>query len=503
MGYWAAKNKSAEQVIIPLLDIGQSIPVLGFLPGLVLGLIAIFPHSNFGLELSCILMIFTGQVWNMAFSFYSSLKAIPKHFFELSQNISLSPLQRLWSVELPYSASGLAWNSLMSMAGGWFFLTVCEAFTLGDKQFRLPGLGSYMAVAIDQGNQRAMYLGVLTMIAVIVGMDVFFWRPIVAWTSRFRLDEQGDGVRDIPFMEILLKESKIVAAFQTLGRTFEGLKKSHTLKETQNLAPLPQAQIPSIPFPLRRYKKQYWGQHTPIILLVLLGSLLSGKFYHLMEPLTKQDFLLILHSSLYTFLRVLFALIVSTIWAVPFGIWVGQSQTLTRFFQPIIQVAASFPAPMLYPIALFILNWMGVGLGMGASVLMLLGVQWYVLFNVLAGATNISKELQDTFILAGLSKRSTWWNLYLPSVLPSLITGWVTAAGGAWNASIVAEYIEYHGTTLKTIGLGALISAATSTGNYPLLTGALLTMVVIVVSFNRIVWHRAYELVERRFRFER
>ncbi len=517
VGYVAAKYKTAEQVVIPMLDIGQSIPVLALLPGLVLGLVSVFPNSNLGLEIACIVAIFTGQVWNMAFSFYSSVKAVPKHFYELSKNVQLSFFQQFTYVELPYSSSGLAWNSLMSMAGGWFFLTVCEAFTLDtDKQFRLPGLGSYMAVAIEKGETHAMIWGVVAMITLIVGMDFIIWRPIIAWTRRFQLDEQQDTPQEIPYFQQLIQDSKIVRRIEGLFLSIlrSGARKPavlnlkedeveqrilfsrriarHIKKSSHHFEALKQSA--AVRFILSK---------AAFLTFLTTGVLVSAKVYVFLLPLTKSDYALIASSTVYTFLRVAFTLIISTIWAVPFGVWVGLSQKRTQFFQPFVQVAASFPAPMLYPIVLTVLAYLDIQIGFGSSVLMLLGVQWYVLFNVLAGTTMISREMRDTFKIIGLSRIDVWKNLYLPSIFPALVTGWVTAAGGAWNASVVAEYIQYKGQTLKAVGLGALISDASSHGNYSLLAGSVIAMVLVVVGFNRLVWHRLYQLIERRFKLER
>lgn len=513
VGYLAAKYKTMEQIILPLLDMAQSIPVLGFLPGLVLGFLSVFSQSNVGLELACILMIFTGQVWNLTFSFYASLKNVPVSFYELGQNINLSGLQKFTNIELPFSASGLAWNSLMSMAGGWFFLTVCEAFTLGGRDFRLPGLGSYMALAIEKGDSNAMIAGFLAVIVLVSGMDFIIWRPIIAWTRRFRLDEQNEAAQDIPFVQLLLQESRVVRAieqfFVELAEKFSSASRDSDKKALSNIAELTS---------LRRRRQKYfsfldgvfeflaeWKFFSRLILSVAaLASLwIIFKIFLYLENLSQAEIMLIIQSTLATFLRVMAAVLVSTLWTVPFGLWVGLSAARTRFFQPIIQVAASFPAPMLYPLALLILDKVGVPLAMGSAVLMLLGVQWYVLFNVLAGATMISRELIETFTLVGLSKKDTWLNLYLPSILPSLVTGWVTAVGGAWNASIVAEYIPYKGETRTTLGLGALINEATSKGNFSLLVGAMLAMTIVVTLWNRLLWFRVFNWVEQRFKFER
>ncbi len=504
-GYWAAKSRRAERVILPLLDVGQSIPVLGFLPTLVLGLISVFPHSNFGLELACILMIFTGQVWNMTFSYYASLKSIPNHFHELSRNVRLTPIQRLFDIELPFASSGLAWNSLMSMAGGWFFLTICEAFTLGDRQYRLLGLGSYMATAIEVGNTRAILYGLSAMVAVILFMDFIVWRPVIAWTRRFRLDEQNEQVQNIPFIQMLLKESRLVRVLEKYIHS--AIAQIETLS-THLFKPRKRRRTGLL---LRRFRHRWISlfrytpslNHLSWVPVLGLGLWILMKLAILIHALKAPEIILILQSAGYTFLRVLGALVLSTLWTVPFGIWVGLSPKRTRFFQPIIQVAASFPAPMLYPIVLFGLSALGVGLGVGASILMLLGVQWYILFNVLAGATLISRELRETFYLFRSPLKQRLFDLYLPSIFPSLVTGWITASGGAWNASIVAEYIQYHGQTLRTVGLGALISQSTSDGNFPLLAGALIAMVSMVLVLNRTIWRRAQVLCERKFRFER
>ena len=503
-GYLAARYRRAEQIILPLLDIGQSIPVVGFLPPLVLGLLSLFSKSNLGLELACIMLIFTGQVWNLAFSFYSSMKCVPKNFHELSSNVSLSWWQKFILIELPFSASGLAWNSLMSMAGGWFFLTVCEAFTLGGKEFRLPGLGSYMAVAIEQGNTRAMIGGFVAMIILILGMDFIIWRPIIAWTRRFRLDEAPEDYQEIPFMQLLLQESKIVRVVDRLLKyvwypQFHGPKK----KKKRNPIDL------WISKQIQRLDEIEWLTHFQVFgrLFILISIIfvlwVTSKIFNYLEGVSIDDGILIIKSAGLTLLRVLTCLIISALWTVPFGLWVGLSTQRTRIFQPLIQLAASFPTPILYPLILVFLQYINVGLGIGSAGLMLLGVQWYVLFNVLAGATMISRELRETFMLVGLSKTDTWKNLYIPSILPNLVTGLVTAAGGAWNASIVAEYINYKNEVHSTMGLGALISEATAQGNFSLLAGSLVAMMFVVVGFNRLVWHRIYDWVDRRFRFER
>ena len=503
IGYLAAKNKKAERILLPLLDIGQSIPVLGFLPGLVLGLISIFPGSNFGLELACILMIFTGQVWNMAFGFYASIKAIPSQYDELRRIAQLSGPQNFLNIELPFSASNLAWNSMMSMAGGWFFLTVCEAFTLKGQTFRLPGLGSFMAQAIETGDTHAMLGGIAAMLVVIVGMDMLIWRPIVWWTSRYRVDEQEDGSEFAPYIALLFQHSHLL---YLRNQTRGFLKRLHLRQHPWlRKLPLKSSDIAAISVTFKSIFRSKLVKYSAILFVVTMLFWTTWRLKYLSEMLsvlTFADVRTIGLGTAATFIRVILALFMSTLWMVPFGIWIGLSPKRTRFFQPIAQAAASFPAPMLYPIALAILGWAHVGLGIGSTVLILLGVQWYILFNVLAGATNISQTLRETFKLLRASRWSTWTKLYIPSIFPSLVTGWVTAAGGAWNASIVAEYLQYKSETVSTVGLGALINHATATGNFSLLAGSLVAMIIVVVGFNRTVWRAIYQIATTRYRSE-
>jgi NitT/TauT family transport system permease protein len=503
VGYWAAKSAAAERVLIPLLDILQSIPVLGFLPGLVLVLIALFPHTNIGLELACIIMIFTGQVWNMTFSFYSSLKSVPSDFKEVSSVIGLSPTEKLLNVELPFSAMNLVWNSLLSMSGGWFFLSVCEAFTLGDRQYRLPGIGAYMATAIAQGKPSAMVAGIIAMSLLIVVMDILIWRPVLAWAHQFRLEDIPGFTATEPLMRNLVRESRLLRwlniAYRRRALHRSILKKQERRSETTAPKPDP-----------RRFMKSKTGSGP--ILMWTGRVLLAGFFVLVMYGSIRLIYTLVsvpfrtwtdlLFGTWLTFLRVFACLILGSFWTVPVGIWIGTSQHRIRIAQPIVQVLASFPAPMLYPLALAVMFVFKIPFGLGAMFLMLLGVQWYILFNVLAGAMRIPVELNYASLLMNIPKVELWKKLYLPSVFPALVTGWVTAAGGAWNASIVAEYLSYKGTVLTTHGLGSVISVAASSANFPLLAASLTIMVLVVILLNRTVWARIYHVSQTRFRMD-
>ncbi|MBN8554967.1 MAG: ABC transporter permease subunit [Deltaproteobacteria bacterium] len=506
VGYAAAKTEIGERFILPLLDIGQSIPVLGFMPGLVLGLVGIFPNSNFGLELACVLLIFTGQVWNMTFSFYSSLKSIPVNFLEVSQIVGLSRWKRLLRIELPASATGLAWNSLVSMAGGWFFLTVCESFSLGKNDFRLPGLGSYMSLAIERGHTPAIISGIVAMVIVIVVVDFFLWRPIIAWTRKFQMDDQGDVTQEIPFVTLLLRESTVVQRILNFLKTihFRRAPEIAAKAKKRKKNKIEEALLPFNIFAILTPNQRRTLNTKLLNLLVVLFLLwVLTRVWELIRPLTFADYEIIFQGTFYTTLRVFAAIVIASIWAVPAGILIGLSPRMTRFLQPIIQVAASFPAPMIYPLVIAATQYFGMNLGFGSVILMLLGVQWYILFNVLAGSIGISRELRDHLKLVGVSRIARWKHLYLPSVFPALVTGWVTAAGGAWNASIIAEYIQYKGDLLRTNGLGALISEATATGNYHFLAGCLLMMVTVVVGLNRSLWKALFQIAQTKYRFER
>lgn len=520
VGYTAAKSAAAERIILPMLDILQSIPVLGFLPGLVLGLIALFPNSNIGLELAAIIMIFTGQVWNMTFSFYNSLKSMPTDLNEASTVIGMDWAQKLRRVELPCAAVNLAWNSLLSMAGGWFFLSICEAFTLGNREFRLPGIGSYMALAIAEGNVTAMVSGVIAMVLLIVIMDFVIWQPILSWVQRFRLEEVSGAATTEPLMRIVFRESRLLRWMKLFYRRYLF---EHRMKAPLAVVAADPGEIEEeSPLTLatartalrRRSLRLIWRAllRTPGILKffrTFLGVLVAGVIYYSVWQLFKilidvqpLEWVVLLRNTFWTFLRIFLALALATLWAVPFGIWIGTSARRIRVAQPIILILASFPAPMLFPLAIAILFKIGMNFNWASMFLMLLSVQWYVLFNVLAGALRIPRELDYALSLMESSTWDRWRTLYLPSVFPALVTGWVNAAGGAWNASIVAEYLVYRGEVFQTSGLGSTISMVASRQDFRLLAASLSIMVIVVVGFNRVVWAPVYRMAQTRFRLD-
>ncbi|MEK6704753.1 MAG: ABC transporter permease subunit [Bdellovibrionota bacterium] len=520
VGYVVAKSKTAEMFIIPLLDVLQSIPVLGFLPGLVLGLISIFPRTNVGLELAAIIMIFTGQVWNMTFSYHSSLKSIPNDYREAATIMGLTWLQKLRRLELPFSAINLAWNSVMSMAGGWFFLSVCEAFTLGEQEYRLPGIGAYMAVAIKQGNTKAMFMGVTAMLMLIIGLDFLLWRPVLAWVRRFRMDEVPGIATSTtePLMKIMLRESKIVRILKLLyhryllNRLAElGTQLDKASVGTSGPAFQSAREEPQIRQQVaRRFvvttirSRGFLSLLRVSVSVALTGVMVFGawKLFLLLGGVDLRTWLMIIKNAIITLLKVGFVLVLSTLWAVPVGIWIGTSAKRIRWAQPLVQICASFPAPMLYPLVLGACFWIGMDFNWSSMILMMLGAQWYVLFNVLAGALSVPQELKYALSLMESSKWAIWKVLYIPSIFPALVTGWVSAAGGAWNASIVSEYMAYNGTIHKAAGIGATISQAAAGKQLPVLAASLVVMVGLVLLLGRFVWSPIYHFAQTRYRMD-
>jgi NitT/TauT family transport system permease protein len=534
IGYAAAKSAKAEKIILPLLDILQSLPVTAFLPGLFLGLIALFPHTNTGIELAAIISIFTSQVWNMSFSYYSSLKSVPTDFIEAARVMNLSWWERLVTLELPYSAVNLAWNSLMSVAGGWFFLSLCEAFSLGDRQYRLPGIGAYIAVATESGDNNAIVLGIVAMVLLIVGIDFFIWRPILVWVQRFRIEEvQGSsatgGAVSEPLMTIVMRESRIVRWIKAWFRHVR-IRRAHQLTRkmmapgASSPRPTPLTPLSSLGDVARALPAGAASSAAGVVGAVvqflrsslvvravnwlLMGAVLAGlgwgcvSLAQVLSVIPGHLWIQLFRDTMWTLLRVMACLLLSSLWTVPLGIWIGTSSRRIRIAQPIIQVLASFPTPMLYPVLLPLFFKIGLDFSISSMFLMMLGVQWYVLFNVLAGSLRISRELGYSLSLMQASRWDRWTSLYLPSIFPALVTGWVTAAGGAWNASIVAEYVTFKGHTYRTGGLGAMIRVATDTANFPLLAASVTVMAAVVILLNRTVWARIYHLAQTRFRMD-
>lgn len=488
-GYIAAYRPRAERFMIPLLDVLQSIPVLSFLPGVMLAMAALFPGRQLGVELGAVLLIFTGQVWNMAFSFYASLKSIPREMREAATIYRFNWWQRFIQIELPFATIGLVWNSMMSIAGAWFFLMACEQFT----DFRLPGLGSYLQAAADNGDTRSILLGIGTMVAVIVLMDQIIWRPVIAWAEKFKFEQVESTTAPTSWVLDFLRRSRGMAYLRK--RAVRPLREQMVhYFAGQNDAARAQSSDES--------PGALWLWRIPGVAMLTVIAYAVVRVVLILAGLRSADYHELGLGLGATFLRVNAALILGALWTIPAGVAIGFSPRLARIAQPLAQIAASVPATALFPVVLLVLIRLGGGLGVGSIVLLLLGTQWYILFNVIAGAMAIPTDLKEAASVFGLRGWERWRKLILPGIFPFLVTGLITASGGAWNASIVAEYFHFKGHTYSTTGVGAIISAATDAKNFNLLLAGTIVLAAVVVTTNRLLWRRLYRLAETRFKLE-
>ena len=487
-GYVAAYRPRAERFMIPLLDVLQSIPVLSFLPGVMLAMAALFPGRQLGVEMGAVLLIFTGQVWNMAFSFYASLKSIPREMREAAKIYRFNWWQRFIQIELPFATIGLVWNSMMSVAGAWFFLMACEQF--GD--FRLPGLGSYLQAAADNGDTRSIILGIVTMVAVIVLIDQFVWRPVIAWAEKFKMEQVESTSVPTSWVLDFLQRSRGVALFRK--RAVRPLREQmvHYFAHQQEVRAESTGENKVILW--------FWR----VVGIAALGAIGYAvvRVVMILTGLHGSEFRQIGIGLAATFLRVNLTLVLGALWTIPVGVAIGFNPRLARIAQPLAQIAASVPATALFPVVLLVLIRLGGGLGVGSIVLLLLGTQWYILFNVIAGAIAIPTDLKEAASVFGIHGWERWRKLILPGIFPFLVTGMITASGGAWNASIVAEYFHFKGQIYSTVGVGAMISAATDAKDFNLLLASTIALAAVVVTTNRLLWRRLYRLAETRFKLE-
>jgi NitT/TauT family transport system permease protein len=494
-GYIAAHNKRVEAWMIAVLDILQSIPVLSFLPPVLLAMIALVPHHQLGIELGVILLIFTGQVWNLAFSFYSSVKAIPREMIEASRIYRYSGWQRFWQLEMPYAAIGLVWNSIVSVANGWFALMACEMFPLNGTNFQLPGLGSYIQTATYDGDVRALLSGITAIVLIVVATDQIIWRPLIAWSEKFKFEqvEATDHVTS-PILTLLQRSTLVNTLSSRVWASIEEpiFRRLARSRECRVIQPIEDTSQ-------RGNALGYWVAGVAFACAVSWGVVQCAM---MLRQVTLADLRILLEGAAATFLRVNTSLLISALWTVPVGVAIGFSPRLARVVQPVAQVLASVPATAFFPILLIGLLKVGGGLGIGSVALMLLGTQWYILFNVIAGAMSIPSDLREAASLYKFNRWQRWTTLILPGIFPYLITGMVTASGGAWNASVFAEYANIQGRTIQTIGLGSQIQSATNDGRFPILLVSTVMISLIVVTMNRLVWRRLYRLAETRYKLE-
>ncbi len=490
-GYVAAKSRRAERVLIPVLDVLQSVPILGFLSITVTGFIALFPGSLVGLEMASIFAIFTSQVWNMTFSFYHSLKSLPRELDEAVTLYRLPRWQRFFQLEVPAATIGLLWNAMMSFGGGWFFVAASEAISVLNQEYTLPGIGSYVAAAIAAEDLRALLLAVLTMGVVIVLVDQLFWRPLVAWADKFKLERSAAAEAPRSWVLNILLASRIPSAISAVISPVGEALSSFVARHFPAQAAL---------------NKQNAGAakdrvYNGLLLVVVVGLGLLGADFVLREVGLNEVIQATLMGFV-TFFRVLVLVVVSTLIWVPVGVAIGFNPRLSQLAQPIVQFLASFPANFLFPFATIFFISAGIELNWGGILLMSLGAQWYILFNSIAGAMSIPSDLREMARNMGVRGWQLWRSLIIPGIFGAWVTGGITASGGAWNASIVAEVVSWGNTTLRAYGLGEYIATATEVGDWPRIVLGVGLMCVFVVALNRLFWRQLYRLAERRFRLD-
>ena len=487
-GSLAAHNRRAERVLVPLLDILQSVPVLGFLSITVTGFIALFPGSLLGLEAASIFAIFTSQVWNMTFSFYQSLRTVPKELTEAASLYQLSRWQRFSRLDLPSSAIPLLWNAMMSFGGGWFFVAASEAISVLNHDYTLPGIGSYVAAAVSAQDLPALGWAIATMAVVILLVDQLFWRPLVAWSDRFRLEQSGSGDAPESWVYDLLTTARVPkllgTALTPLGDRLDRLL-SVLFGRSQD----------------RSVEAQGAGQDRLFNfgLVLVIAALLSVLVHFVLVRVGIAEVITAFWLGVHTLGRVSILLLLATLIWTPIGVMIGFQPKLARLLQPVVQFLASFPANFVFPFATLFFIRAHISLDWGSILLMALGSQWYILFNSIAGAQTIPSDLREMADDVGLHGAQRWRKLIVPGIFSAWVTGGVTACGGAWNASIVSEVVSWGGTTLQANGLGAYIADATTKGDWPRIALGIGMMSLFVVGINRLFWRRLYGLAESRY----
>ncbi|MEI6286615.1 MAG: ABC transporter permease subunit [Bacillota bacterium] len=498
-GYVAAKNRVAEQILVPILDILQSIPVLCFLSATIVVFIAAFPGRLLGVECAAIFAIFTGQAWNITFSFYNSMKTIPKDLSEAASVLRLNWWQRFLKLELPFSMIGLVWNSMMSFGGAWFFLAASEAISVLNENILLPGVGSYLSTAIDSGNMPAIVYSIITMVIMIVGVDQFLWRPLVVWSQRFKIEMSEASNQPTSWVYDLLISSKLIDwltnfVFEPFLKFLNNFVNKFANVTENSISSLKRSQHSAR---VDKYLKYFV---LTIFAIVFVKALYMDVMFAI--SLGLNQLLSVALLGFYTFLRVLAAVLLGALWTIPVGVWIGTNPKAAKFMQPIVQVAASFPANMLFPFVTLLFIRFGANFDIGCIALMMMGTQWYILFNVIAGAMAIPNDLHEAGAVFKLRGWNRWKKLILPSIFPFLITGAITASGGAWNASIVSELVNWHDKTLQATGIGAYIADVTNKGEWNGIVWGTTVMCVFVVITNRMLWRKLYSLAESKYRLD-
>lgn len=492
-GYVAAHHRQAEKILVPLLDILQSVPVLGFLSVTITLFIALFPGSLMGLEAASIFAIFTSQAWNITFSFYESLRTVPKDLREAAHIYQLTPLQFFSKIELPWSMINMVWNAMMSFGGGWFFLAASEAISVLNQNYTLPGIGSYVSAAIQAQDMRALGFAIITMSIMILLTDQLFWRPVVAWSQTYKYERSGSSDTNGSWVLNLIKHSHLP---DLVGKIWSVLREKVILPLETRKTAVKTSYIKTAVHPTWQDKA-----FDLVLLLILAFFVVRGFTYVLQEVSVTEIGQVILFGAI-TLLRVLILVAIATLIWTPIGVLIGFNPRFARIAQPFVQFLSSFPANFLFPFAVVFFVKSGIEINYGGILLMALGAQWYILFNVIAGAMRIPNDMREMAINMGLHGWQLWKKVIIPGIFPAWVTGGITAAGGAWNASIIAEYVTWGNQVLIAHGLGAYIAQVTASGDWPRIALGVGMMSVFVVGVNRIVWRKLYDVAEQRYHLE-
>ena len=495
-GALAAKSRRAGMVLIPLLDILQSVPVLGFLSFTVVGFMALFPGQVLGVELAAIFAIFTSQAWNMTFSFYQSLRTVPRDLDEVTRSFRLSTWQRFWRLEVPFSMPGLVWNTMMSMSGGWFFVVASEAISVVNTTIALPGIGSYVALAIREQDLAAVGWAVAATLAVILIYDQFLFRPLVAWSDKFRVELTVGAATPRSWVLDAVRRTRV---FQILLAPFGTA-----------LAAIPQQRLRlSAAMPAAARRKwangcaSVWADRVWLAVVGLSAAYALWVIVRFVATeLTWPEVAEVFGLGVLTMLRVVVLIALASLVWVPAGVWIGLRPRVAERVQPLAQILAAFPANLAFPFVVVAIVRFGLNPDIWLSLLMVLGAQWYILFNVIAGAGAFPNDLREAAATFRIHGRDWWRKVILPGVFPYYVTGAITASGGCWNASIVAEVVNWGDTRLTAHGLGAYIAHATEAGDYPRIVLGIAVMSLFVVLFNRLLWRPLYAFAGRRLRLD-
>jgi NitT/TauT family transport system permease protein len=487
----AAKSRRAEMVLIPLLDVLQSVPILGFLSFTVTFFLGLFPGSTLGAELAAIFAIFTSQAWNMAFSFYQSLRTVPRDLEEVAIGYNFSPWQKFWQLEAPFAMPALIWNMMMSMSGGWFFVVASEAISVGDTTIKLPGIGSYLALAIDAKRVDAVLAAVLAVILVILAYDQFLFRPIVAFAGKFRVELSAGQVQEESWVRQIFLRTRFLRALVTgPARILDAIA---LMRLELPIARGPRR--PASPTVSRAMDVLWFG-----IVAALFGYSAYQVYGYVSETLTLGDVRETVVLTMITMVRVFTLIVIATLVWVPISIYIGLRPRLAEKMQPLAQFLAAFPANVVFPIAVILVLKFSLNPDIWLSLLIVFGTQWYIVFNVIGGAMAFPNDLREATVNYGIKGKYWWKDVILPGIFPYYVTGALTASGGSWNAAIVAEYVKWGDDKVAAHGIGAYIAQATEAGNYPKIVLGVAIMSIFVILFNRLLWRPLFAFGERKLR---